>query len=521
MPTLSRSRSCSRARAQPRSRNRRRYRHPTHASHRRAAGHWWSPSATSTTSSSGSSCSSSRHRSKSQVRGVPNRKQKLPSKTQRTEALRVLRTFGFGAFHEIAKGGYGYVYSTEYTTRSTSPHIPSTTWTVVLKIVLERKNQTLYTNAERMRNRFRGAVHRMYLERKRSGSLSSLTRSSRLYGRLPHHARATIATRRGRGGARSPPSSTLRSSSERVQATCVQQPEQQYYVDDMVFRLPSLAPAVTFHLMEKIPGVDLKVYFKAFGRQLHGKARASDPTIPDTSFASVQRTFCSLVQAVQFLQRTRVVFNDLKLENVIVDPNRPDIVLIDYIDSNHSCSRLRCPELHDYRVIRTYEDEYNDEPSFAEDIWRVGLMMLDAMMLMFKDQFGGNYPSEQIKDAFDESFSTYPTELIHNLIDACIGLVQEHYVSTYAATRSSSLLTYLNALRDTLRKMLHKRPAERPLARHLLTQPRYVFHRCHSQYPTAPLSRERCQAKEAMFMVRKDLMRRLKVWRKSKGDSIE
>lgn len=284
-----------------------------------------------------------------------------------------------------------------------------------------------------------------------------------------------------------------------------------------MFRLPSLTPKLTFHVMEQIPGVDLKVYFKAFGRTLHGRPRSSDPVIRDVSFASVQRTLCSLVNSVRFLQHARVVFNDLKLENVMVDPSYPDVVLIDYIDSNHTCSRLRCPKLRDYRVIRTYEDEYNKEPSFAEDVWRMGLMMMDALMLLFKDTFPGNYPSEQVKDAYDDHPSRYPSRLIERLVDTCIGIVEEHYGTSLAGhppnmsnRQYSTFKDHMRRWRFTLLQMMDKNPSRRPVATELLTRPQYVFRACSSTHPTHSLTRQRCKAKEAMFNVREDLHRRLR-----------
>jgi len=269
--------------------------------------------------------------------------------------------------------------------------------------------------------------------------------------------------------------------------------------------------------MEQIPGVDLKVYFKAFGRTLHGRPRSSDPTIRDVSFASVQRTFCSLVHSVRFLQQARIVFNDLKLENVMVDPSCPDVVLIDYIDSNHTCTRLRCPTLRDYRVVRTYEDEYNNEPSFAEDVWRMGIMMMDAMMLLFKDTFPGNYPSEQVKDAFEDYPWRYPSRLIERLVDTCIGMVEEHYGTQLAGDSPLASNPKRDAFRDgvrrlrfTLLQMMDKNPSRRPMASELLTRPQYVFRTCSTTHPTRSLTRQRCQAKEAMFNVREDLHRRLR-----------
>ena len=73
------------------------------------------------------------------------------------------------------------------------------------------------------------------------------------------------------------------------------------------------------------------------------------------------------------------MFNDLKLENIIVDSENKRATLIDYIESSTRCSQFHCKD--NSGVFKTIINPEDNTPSFADDVWRLALTILDGIYL--------------------------------------------------------------------------------------------------------------------------------------------
>lgn len=362
---------------------------------------------------------------------------------------------GFADLKEIAKGAFGYVYKATY-----QNHV------VALKMVLAARHGGLLEKSRLIRRFFREAAA------------------------ADNHP----------------------TQGHEADAICTD--ESQYYVEDHVFRLTK-TDEITCHLMEFIPGKDLLEYMQAFEHQLHRRrvstenARhgaykhaksmtADQPTVPSPTFETFFLKLCSMARAVRFLSHAHVVFNDLKLENVVCLGS--GVVLVDYIDSDYKCSKLMCEDSNKEHIISTYNDTVNNRRSLSEDVWRLALVILDSMMQLQTTPFVDSYPSEQITDAMVKDRYIYPTDLISGLVNACVNRTTQTF--NYDAKIP------VERLKSTLNAMLHEDPAERPSADELL-EPNgpYAF----AGKGTSPkLTPERQTAKKALVAVRKAMQERLR-----------
>jgi serine/threonine protein kinase len=230
-----------------------------------------------------------------------------------------------------------------------------------------------------------------------------------------------------------------------------EQNEQQFFTEDYAFRSHA-DPELMYHIMEYLPGQDLLAYFKA---------------CRNITFETVMKIFCSLLQAMQFFHSAGVLFNDLKLENVIVCPKTKRVSLIDYIDSSTGCRRLECDVGSDEdedAVVSTFADKYNDVRSKAEDVFRVALTMLDAIALLTglfeESDYETDYPASVVKDGITRD--GYPTATILREVTKCTAALKQTF------SLSSKVHT---SLTDTLLAMLAKRPEQRPSIRSVLRTP--------------------------------------------------
>ena len=401
------------------------------------------------------------------VAGNRNPEQKMPSARQKGRGVECLKRMGFEDLEEIAKGGYGYVYRANYNLQhnphnplsSVSSHMPpgKEKCTVAVKLVLTSCHTNLATNASHMRESF---------------------------NRVLTHNRQEVTR-------------------EHDKTTHTLSPDTQYFVDDYVFTIPTF-PELTCHVMEYLPGVDLFKYFQMFGERLHryrtrtneGNNEDNHNHVDDPSYKALMQVFCDIVRAVDFFHRAKVVFNDLKLENAIYTKTS-GVVFIDYIDSNRNCKPLSCPETS-RTIIRTYEDNYNMISSFAEDIWRLGLMIMDAIILL--DSKGHTYyPSEEIVDMMESNPHNYPSDGIHRLIDKCMNILNISYDTDQLPNDE------LNKFKYTLEKMMHMVPEERPSTENLFNDPMFVFAEWMKVFPDSPITPERYTSKRSLNKVREYL----------------
>ena len=188
--------------------------------------------------------------------------------------------------------------------------------------------------------------------------------------------------------------------------------EQQFYTEDHAFRSKS-HPELMYHIMEYLPGEDMQKYFAKYNE---GKIKLS--------FKELMRIFCSLIHCLRFFHESGIVFNDLKLENIIVNPEYKRASLIDYIESSTGCTRLKCTD--NSGVFKTIINPENNTPSLMDDVWRLALTILDAIHMCNKklnhfDELPANqimnhikkhsYSMKKIEDIIVEELTTLQSKM--------------------------------------------------------------------------------------------------------------
>lgn len=220
--------------------------------------------------------------------------------------------------------------------------------------------------------------------------------------------------------------------------------EQQFFTEDYAFR--SLDDdTMLFHIMEYLHGDDMFYFFKKNKKTL--------------SYNDLMKIFCSFLQAVQFFHGAGILFNDMKLENVIVNNQKKRVSLIDYLDASIGCKHIKCTEPRDRTAIHTFEDVYNDTRSLAEDVWRIGITMLDALSILL-NMTNQDYPANIIKDSMTET--EYPTDIIEELVHTIVDNLKDRY----KLDNQTSM-----AFKRILSSMLDKDPQKRPPVSKILRTP--------------------------------------------------
>jgi serine/threonine protein kinase len=235
--------------------------------------------------------------------------------------------------------------------------------------------------------------------------------------------------------------------------------EKQFFTEDHVFHSNTL-PDIIYHIMDYLTGSDLQVYLENSNTKL--------------SFVDFMKIFCSLLQAMQFFHESGLIFNDLKLENVLVDPKYKRVVLIDYIDSCTGCTQLYCKDTK--HIVKTFTDRHTNIPSIAEDIWRIALTILDAIHL-YTTRDMEEMPANNI-NSYVRPDKDYPTLKIESIIKKEINRFQK----TFPTDINNGLK---HSFYKMLGRMLHAIPAQRPLIKDILekepfnvcNQKDYTMHR--------------------------------------------
>ena len=218
--------------------------------------------------------------------------------------------------------------------------------------------------------------------------------------------------------------------------------EQQFFTEDHVLRSEQ-HPELVYHIMEFLPGKDLQVFLED-----NAKKDANDNT--RLTYTDLMKIFCSLLHAMKFFHEAGMIFDDLKLENVLVDPKYKRVVIIDYIDSSTGCSKLKCQSDEDSHIVNTFVERHADTPSIAEDIWRIALTILDAIHLLTTGSMS-NMPANDIQDMITRD--AYPLNEIRNIVNNEIHAMQAMFHLTDSLCKEFS---------ETLLDMLDENPSHRP-----------------------------------------------------------
>ena len=232
-----------------------------------------------------------------------------------------------------------------------------------------------------------------------------------------------------------------------------QKNEQQFFTEDHVIRSKH-HPDIVYHVMEFLPGTDLQVYLEE-----KAKKEAADPNEVKLTYTDLMKIFCSLLHAMKFFHEAGIIFNDLKLENVIIDPKYKRVTIIDYIDSSTGCSKLKCNEDKNAHIVNTLVDHHNNKPCIADDIWRVALTILDCIHLYITGTMD-NIPGSDI-DRIITPYA-YPMDDIMVIVNNEMNALRERFQLDEPA---------VEALRETLLDMLDPTPSKRPDINELLQQP--------------------------------------------------
>ena len=153
---------------------------------------------------------------------------------------------------------------------------------------------------------------------------------------------------------------------------------------------------------------------------------------------------------MKFFHEAGMIFDDLKLENVLVDPKYKRVVIIDYIDSSTGCSKLKCQSDEDSHIVNTFVERHADTPSIAEDIWRIALTILDTIHLLTTGSMS-NMPANDIQDMITRD--AYPLNEIRNIVNNEIHAMQAMFHLKDSLCKEFS---------KTLLDMLDENPSHRP-----------------------------------------------------------
>ena len=357
---------------------------------------------------------------------------KRPTRAEAEAVVAELQKIGLDDPAYLAKGGYGHVYRLHYRTRAR----PDRPRVVAVKVLYSRQSRDLPKRVEVFHKAFDRALRRRFAQHRR--------------------LREDLDVDTG------------------------------YFTEDLVLpRVPvtdahGRTKEYTLHLMELLPGVELYDYVRKEGHRL--------------TLRHLMSIFCRLLHALNFFHGAGLLFNDLKLENLMVDPVTHHISFIDFYDSNTQCNHSRCAERPRPHIIYTFRDPFHEE-GLHEDIWRLGITLLDILESihrshayvhgrLHKEELRDRLPGDHIKDECKYS-ERYPTAYVKNLVRR----VCHKAAVVYAHDRSygAPARTLFAQVRGSLLQMMHERPDARPSVTRLLrTAPWKV---CAASQPAPKLQR--------------------------------
>lgn len=249
----------------------------------------------------------------------------------------------------------------------------------------------------------------------------------------------------------------------------------QFIVDEIVFR-SAKCPTLMYEIMEYVEGSDLFSFCAETEMVVAGDAENSHSTqTPHTlTVHQLMTVFCNFIRAMKLYEKSGLLFSDLKLENVMVDPKTLVVTLVDYFDNSASgCDHYHC-EKGDTNDVHTFEDEYNNTACQAGDVWRIALTILDAIsMLVEKPKDPNKLPANVIRHKI--SANTYPEAQVFQITQRVI----DKLMAKCKVQSGTNEHSYITELKELVLKMLNKDISSRPTMAEVATLP--PFGVCNTQ----------------------------------------
>ena len=356
--------------------------------------------------------------------------EKRPTREEADAVCAALAKHGFETLKYLARGSYGYVYKMGYRTRRDQPR-PRV---VAVKVMYAHQNKDLPGRVKVFHKAFDKAMRRRFAQHRRQ------------------HEDLDVDTG--------------------------------FFTEDLVYprvvfpvEVDGQSKEYTLHFMELLTGVDMYGYLRTQGHRLQLK--------------DVMTLFCRLLHALHFFHDAGLMFNDLKLENLMVDPVTLHVSCIDFYDSNTQCTHTHCTERPRPHIIFTFRDPFHEE-GLHEDVWRLGLTMLDILESVYRshlrhrgrlrdneDDAYNALPGDRVKDECKYS-NRYPSAYVRDVVRR----VCQKAATVYATDRSYGppARALFAQIRTSLTQMLHARVDARPsVARLLQSVPWRVC--AHAKHP--------------------------------------
>lgn len=342
--------------------------------------------------------------------------EKRPTRKEADAVCAALAKHGFETLKFIASGSYGYVYKMGYRTRRDQPR-PRV---MAVKVMYANKNNGLPHRVKLFHKAFDQVIRRRFAQHRRQ--------------------REDIDVDTG------------------------------FFTEDLVYprvvfpvKTGTHSKKYTLHFMELMTGEDMYTYLRKQGHQMQLK--------------DVMTLFCRLLHALHFFHDAGLMFNDMKLENLMVDPVTLNIACIDFYDSNTQCTHTHCSESPRPHIIYTFRDPFHED-GLHEDVWRLGITMLDILESVSRshlrhrgrlrgDEDDADYalPGDHVKEEFKYS-NRYPSSEVRNVVRR----VCQKAATIYAADKSYGppAIALFAQIRTSLMQMLHESVNARPSVARLL-----------------------------------------------------
>lgn len=336
--------------------------------------------------------------------------EKRPTRDEANAVCKALHKKGFETIKFLARGSYGYVYKMGYRTRreQRKPRI------VAVKVMYANQNKDLSERVKIFHKAFDKEIRR----------------------RISQHQR----------------------HKEDIDVDTA------YFTEDLVYPSVPLTLDVggrtkkyTLHFMELLSGIDLFEYLHAHGAEL---------TLKD-----LMTIFCRLLHAIHFFHSAGLLFNDLKLENLMIDPTTFHVTCIDFYDSDSQCTHTHCNERPRPHIIFTFMDPFH-KAGLHEDVWRIGITILDILQIVSscrakkrgRRHHKESFPGDVIKEECGKS--RYPIANIRVIVRRICQKAVDVYRNDQSYGRSAS--TLFSHIRTSLLHMLDEHVSSRPSVEKLL-----------------------------------------------------
>lgn len=229
-----------------------------------------------------------------------------------------------------------------------------------------------------------------------------------------------------------------------------------YFTEEMILQPVKLKLAgetkeFTLQFMELIQGKELYDFLK-------------DNTL---DLKQILTIFCSCLHALDFFHDGGLMFNDLKLENVMVDPDTFHVTFIDFYDSNTQCTHETCRGIP-LSTVSTFVDNFHVS-GLHEDVFRLGLLFLDSMTQICHHRDSNaseGLAGDSVKYEMEES-SSYPTGRIQKIITDTVAVFKDHYGNDVSCGAKSAN-RIISEMQTTLNLMLASDITKRPSVNQLL-----------------------------------------------------